>query len=180
MPARIRLQRHGKKAKPFYHIVVSDARAPRDGKFIEKLGTYNPLSHPPLVEVDIENAVFWLQKGAQPTDTVRSILSHTGVLYKKHLLEGVSKGAFDQNEAEKRFQLWLEEKASKMQGKKEALIQRAKEEKVKKNQAEAQMREARAQKNKPEKEEVIAQELNEAESSEIVIATQADEEKIAQ
>lgn len=110
MPTRIRLQRHGRKSKPFYHIVVADARAPRDGRFIEKLGTYNPLTDPSTIELHLENAVSWLQKGAQPTNTARSILSKMGALYKKHLLDGVKKGAFDNNEAQKRFQLWLEKK----------------------------------------------------------------------
>lgn len=107
MPIRIRLQRHGRKGLPFYHIVVADSRSPRDGKFIENIGTYNPLTN--TIKMYIDNAVFWLEKGAQPTDTARSLLSHIGVLYKKHLLTGVRKGAFDKEEAKNSFEKWIEQ-----------------------------------------------------------------------
>ena len=114
MPVKIRLQRHGKKGKPFYHIVIADGRAPRDGKFIEKIGTYNPVTQPATINLNIDKAVDWMDKGAQPTDTVRAILSYKGVLYKRHLLKGVKKGAFDENEAEARFQAWVAEKEAKI------------------------------------------------------------------
>ena len=111
MAVKIRLARHGKKGFAFYHIVAADSRAPRDGKFIEKLGTYNPNTNPATIDLDFEKALGWLQKGAQPTDTCRAILSYKGVLYKKHLLGGVAKGAFSETEAEARFNKWLGEKA---------------------------------------------------------------------
>ncbi|MCK5846685.1 MAG: 30S ribosomal protein S16 [Bacteroidales bacterium] len=110
MPARIRLQRHGKKQKAFYHIVIADGRAPRDGKFIEKIGTYNPGTKPATIELDFDTALVWLNKGAQPSDTVRSILSYKGVMYKKHLMGGVAKGAFTEAEAEVKYNAWINEK----------------------------------------------------------------------
>lgn len=121
MSVKIRLQRHGKKGKPFFHIVVADSRSRRDGRFIEKLGTYNPITNPATIELDVDSAVKWLNNGAQPTDTARAILSYKGALYKKHLQGGVAKGAFDEAEAEKRFNTWLEGKEAKVQGKKDSL-----------------------------------------------------------
>lgn len=121
MSVKIRLQRHGKKGKPFFHIVVADARARRDGRFIEKLGTYNPITNPATIDLNVDSAVKWLNNGAQPTDTARAILSYKGVLYKKHLQGGVAKGAFDEAEADKRFAAWLESKEQKVQGKVEGL-----------------------------------------------------------
>ena len=103
MSVKIRLQRHGSKKRPFYFIVVADARSPRDGKFIQKLGTYNPLTIPATVQLDRQRALDWLQKGAQPTDTVRKILSYKGVMMKKHLLEGVKKGALTAEQAEQKL-----------------------------------------------------------------------------
>ena len=115
MAVKIRLARHGKKGYAFYHIVAADSRAPRDGKFIEKLGTYNPNTNPATIDLDFGKALDWLQKGAQPTDTCRAILSYKGVMYKKHLLGGVAKGAFSEAEAEARFNKWLEAKAGKIE-----------------------------------------------------------------
>lgn len=109
MPVKIRLQRHGSKKRPFYFIVVADARAPRDGKFIQKIGTYNPVTEPAVIQIDRQKALEWLTKGAQPTDTVRKILSTKGVLYLKHLLRGVSLGLFDQAAAMDKFQSWHSE-----------------------------------------------------------------------
>ena len=113
MPVKIRLTRQGKKGYAFYHIVAADSRAPRDGKYIERLGSYNPNTHPATVELDFDKALTWLNNGAQPTETCRNILSHEGVLLKKHLLEGVKKGAFAETEAENRFEKWKNEKQSK-------------------------------------------------------------------
>ncbi|MCC4226774.1 30S ribosomal protein S16 [Zunongwangia profunda] len=121
MPVKIRLQRHGKKGKPFYWIVAADARAKRDGKFLDKLGIYNPNTNPATIELDVDGAVKWLQNGAQPTDTARAILSYKGALLKKHLAVGVRKGALTEEEAEKKFQAWLEEKEGKISDKKENL-----------------------------------------------------------
>jgi len=123
MATKIRLQRHGKKGKPFYHVVVADSRAPRDGKFIERLGSYNPNTNPATIVLDFDRALYWMNVGAQPTDTARAILSHKGVLYKKHLEGGVKKGAFDEAQAEEKFAKWLEDKDAKIEGKKTSLVQ---------------------------------------------------------
>lgn len=109
MAVKMRLQRHGSKKRPFYFIVVADGRSPRDGKFIQKLGTYNPLTVPASIQIDRQKALDWLQKGAQPTDTVRRILSFKGVLYLKHLLRGVSLGLFDEAAAMQKFTAWSSE-----------------------------------------------------------------------
>ena len=128
MPVKIRLQRRGKKGKPFFHIAVVDSRAKRDGRCIERLGNYNPNTEPATIHLHVDKAVDWLQKGAQPTDTARAILSYKGALYKKHLLGGVKKGAFDESEAERRFESWLTEKTGKIADKAEG-IAKANEEK---------------------------------------------------
>ncbi|PIE50191.1 MAG: 30S ribosomal protein S16 [Flavobacteriales bacterium] len=143
MSVKIRLQRHGKKGKPFFHIVVADSRAKRDGRLIEKIGTYNPVTNPATINLDVDKAVDWLNKGAQPTDTARAILSYKGALYKKHLQGGVLKGAFDEAEAEKRFNAWLEEKEAKVQAKKDGLSQSAADAKKATLEAEAKVNEAR-------------------------------------
>ena len=122
MPAKIRLQRHGRKRYAYYHIVIADSRAPRDGSNIERIGSYNPNTNPATIELDFDKAIDWLAKGAQPTDTVRAILSYKGVLYKKHLLGGVAKGAFTTEEAETKFDAWVTEKANKVQAKKDGLV----------------------------------------------------------
>lgn len=122
MPTRIRLQRKGKKGKPFYHLVVADQRSPRDGKYIERIGAYDPNRNPAFVEVDRDKAMAWLQKGAQPSDTARAILSYSGVVYKNHLQNGVKKGAFDQHEADRRFEAWMSEKNTKIEAKKTGLV----------------------------------------------------------
>ena len=114
MSVKIRLQRRGRKKRPFYHIVVADARAPRDGRFIEKLGTYNPLTTPATIELDRDKAYDWLMKGAQPTYTTRAILRFKGVYYKKHLMRGVKKGALTLEEAEAKYQEWVNAKDAKI------------------------------------------------------------------
>ena len=119
MPVKIRLTRRGKKRSPFYHIVIADGRAPRDGRYIESIGTYNPNTNPATIKLDFDRALTWLQDGAQPTDTCRAILSYNGVLFKKHLLDGVKKGAFNEEQAEAKFQSWLADKESKIQAKKD-------------------------------------------------------------
>lgn len=120
MPVRIRLQRHGRRKRPFYHIVAADARAPRDGKFIEKLGTYNPMTVPATIELDRMAAYKWIMKGAQPSDTVRAILRFKGVMYFKHLMRGVEKGALTQEEASKKFQEWIDAKEGNVATRREA------------------------------------------------------------
>lgn len=114
MAVKIRLQRKGRRKRPFYHIVVADARAPRDGRFIEKLGTYNPMTSPATIDLDRDAAFDWLMKGAQPTDTARAILRFKGVLYKKHLQRGVKKGALTQEQADAKYQAWIDEKEAKI------------------------------------------------------------------
>lgn len=114
MSVKIRLQRKGRKQRPFYQIVVADSRSPRDGRFIEKLGTYNPMTKPATIEIDREKAFDWLQKGAQPTDTARAILRFKGVYYRKHLMRGVKKGAMTQEEADAKYKEWVEAKDAKI------------------------------------------------------------------
>ena len=114
MPTRIRLQRKGKKGQPFYHLVAADGRAPRDGKFIEKLGTYNPMTNPATIDINFDRALYWVQVGAQPSDTARSILRNQGVMLKHHLIKGIAKGALTEDQVEERFQAWVEEKKAKL------------------------------------------------------------------
>jgi small subunit ribosomal protein S16 len=114
MAVKIRLQRHGRGKRPFYHIVASDSRSPRDGKYIERLGDYNPLTKPATIHVDVDKAVDWLEKGAAITDTVKAILKYKGVMFKKHLLRGVKKGAFTAEQAETKYTQWLDEHKNKV------------------------------------------------------------------
>lgn len=115
MPTRIRLQRKGKKGQPFYHLVVADGRAPRDGKFIERLGTYNPMTHPATIVIDFDRTLHWVQVGAQPSDTARSILSQQGVMFKHHLIKGIAKGALTEEQVEERFNAWKDGKKAKLE-----------------------------------------------------------------
>ena len=173
MATKIRLQRFGKKGKPFYHVVVADARAPRDGKFIERLGSYNPNTNPATIEINFEKALDWVNKGAQPTDTCRAILSYKGILYKKHLEGGVKKGALTEEQAEAKFAQWLEGKAIKIEGKKEILSKSKQEIKKATLLAEAKKKEEMAAaiivKNTPseEVEETVVEETPEVEVSEV-------------
>jgi len=121
MSVKIRLQRHGKKGKPFYWVVAADARSKRDGKYLEKIGTYNPNTNPATIDLDLNSAVQWLHNGAQPTDTARAILSYKGALLKHHLDGGVRKGALTQEQADEKLTVWLDEKAGKVDAKKEGL-----------------------------------------------------------
>ena len=123
MATKIRLQRFGKKGKPFYHLVVADSRAPRDGKFIERIGSYNPNTNPATIDLNFDKALSWVNQGAQPTDTCRAILSYKGVLYKKHLEGGVKKGALTQEQADAKFAAWLTSKDAQIIGKKDSLTQ---------------------------------------------------------
>ena len=131
MPVKIRLQRHGKKGKPFYWVVAADGRSKRDGRSLEKLGTYNPNINPAAIELDVDATVKWLQNGAQPTDTARAILSYTGVMLKNHLLIGVKKGALTEEQAEEKFQAWLDEKANKIADKEKTLAKAESDSKAK-------------------------------------------------
>ena len=140
----MRLARHGRKRYAYYHIVIADSRAPRDGRYIERIGTYNPNTNPATIDLDFDKAFDWLTKGAQPTDTVRGILSYKGVLYKKHLMGGVKKGAFDEAEAEKRLDSWMAEKDAKIQAKIDRLAGDAAAETQKQLDAETKIKEERA------------------------------------
>jgi small subunit ribosomal protein S16 len=144
MPVKIRLRRQGRKKSPFYQIVAADSRAPRDGKFLEKLGTYNPMTNPASIDLDVDKTVQWLENGAQPTDTARALLSYKGAMYKKHLLRGVRKGAFNEEEANKKFDAWLEEKAAKVSAKADGLTKEAEKEAADRFKAEKATNEARA------------------------------------
>jgi small subunit ribosomal protein S16 len=143
MPVKIRLQRHGKKGKPYYWIVAADARSKRDGKYLEKLGAYNPNTNPATIELNVDGTVTWLQNGAQPTDTARAILSYKGALLKNHLAIGVRKGALSEEEAEKKFNAWLNEKESKVDAKKDGLAKTKADAKAKALEAEKAVNEAR-------------------------------------
>jgi small subunit ribosomal protein S16 len=162
MPVKIRLSRHGRKRNPFYHIVVADSRAPRDGRFIERIGSYNPITDPATIELNFDSALDWLQKGAQPTDTTRAILSYTGVLMKKHLLEGVKKGALTPEQADVKFEAWLKEKESKIQAKKDRLAKGEKDDASQRIEAEAKVRAARAQEIAKKQADLAAKEAGKA------------------
>lgn len=163
MAVKIRLQRHGKKGKPFYWIVAADARAKRDGKYLEKLGTYNPNQNPAIIDLDVDGAVKWLQNGAQPTDTARAILSYKGAMLKHHLAGGVRKGAFSEEEAEKKFNAWLEEKGAKIDAKKDGLAKDKADAKAKALEAEKAVNEARIAAAAPQVEETEDAATNEEE-----------------
>jgi small subunit ribosomal protein S16 len=146
MAVKIRLQRHGKKAAAYFHIVIADGRAPRDGKFIEKIGTYNPTTNPATISLDNEKALTWLDKGAQPTDTCRAILSYKGVMYKKHLQGGVAKGALTQEQADAKFTKWLADKETKVTTKVDKLANAKKDAYKNRMAAEAAAKDAKAAK----------------------------------
>lgn len=154
MSVKIRLQRHGKKGKPFYWIVAADARAKRDGKYLEKIGTYNPNVNPAVIDLNIDKAVQWLQNGAQPTDTAKNILSYKGAMLKNHLVGGVRKGALTQEQADAKFAAWTEEKAAKISDKEAGLSKAESEAKAKALAAEKVVNEARIEAAKPVVEEV--------------------------
>jgi small subunit ribosomal protein S16 len=176
MPVKIRLQRHGKKGKPFYWVVAADARAKRDGKFLAKLGTYNPNTNPATINLDVDGAVKWLENGAQPTDTARAILSYKGALYKHHLNGGVKKGALTEEQAEAKFNAWLEEKAAKIQAKTDGLSKAQAVERANALEAEKAVNEARIAAAAPVVEEV-AEETSEEPVAE---TTEATEEAVAE
>ena len=172
MPTKIRLQRKGKKGQPFYHLVIADGRAPRDGKFIERIGTYNPLTKPADIKMDFDRALYWLQTGAQPSDTVRAILAYTGVLYKNHLNKGVKKGALTQEQADVKFAAWLKEKREKIENKAKQVEVDKKGDSKKRLEAEKKVNEARAEElAKKRAAELKAREKEaEAEKTEEVVA----------
>jgi len=186
MPTKIRLQRHGRKSYAFFHIVVADSRAPRDGKNIEKLGVYNPNTNPATIELDIDSTLTWLENGAQPTDTCRAILSYKGVLYKKHLQGGVKKGAFSQEEADAKFEKWLNDKSSKIEEGANTIGKAQAKAKADAMKAEAVAKEAMAAKvaakNSPLAEEVEAPTEEAVEETEAIaeVAVEAAPEVVAE
>ena len=172
LPVKIRLQRHGKKGKPFFWIVAADGRAKRDGKFLEKLGIYNPTTNPATIELNVENSVKWLQNGAQPTDTARAILSYKGALLKNHLQGGVRKGALTQEQADEKFNSWLQEKENKVEAKKEALTKEQEAAKAKALEAEKESNSKREAEAAEEAEKAAAAE-REASATEVAEAVEA-------
>lgn len=163
MATRIRLQRHGKKGKAFFHLVAADSRAKRDGKFIEKLGVYNPNTNPATIDLNFERTLHWVQVGAEMSDTARAILSYKGILFKNHLLKGVAKGAFTLEQAEEKFNAWLDQKAGIITKKVEGLEKASATDKAARLKAEADVNEARAkaieEKNTPAVEEEASEEV---------------------
>ena len=189
MATKLRLQRHGRKGKPFFHLVAADERAKRDGRFIEKLGVYDPNTNPATIEINFDKTLDWVMKGAVPTDTVRALLSYKGIMYKKHLLGGVSKGAFTEAEADKRFDAWLGEKADKIQGKTDKIASDQKVDADKRFAAEVVKKEktaaAVAARNTPVEEAPVAEEATEevaaeAATEEAPVAEVKAEEPVAE
>lgn len=178
MAVKIRLARKGRKRKAFYHIVVADSRSPRDGRYIEKIGAYNPVTNPATIELDFDKALGWLQNGALPTETCRAILSTKGVLIKKHLLEGVKKGAFDDAEATRRFEAWMKQNDEKLESKRAGLEKSKDDEIVKKLAAEKKVNEARAAALAKKQAELAAREA--AENQPEAIAEEAAAEPTAE
>ncbi len=179
MPAKIRLSKKGRKKLPYYHIVVADSRAPRDGKFIERIGVYNPQTNPATIELNFDRALDWLQKGAQPTDTCRSILSVQGVMMKKHLLEGVKKGAFSAEEAESRYQKWYNDKQAQLKAQSEKISKGKSDEEKKRFAAETKVREAKAQ-EVAKKLQAQAEESKEAVEAEVAEKVEEVAEPVAE
>ena len=171
MATKIRLQRHGRKGYAYYQIVIADSRAPRDGKFIEKVGTYNPNTDPATVDIKFDRALYWIQTGAQPTDTVRNLLSQKGIFMMKHLLGGVKKGAFSQDEAENKFQVWLKNKEASVSQIKSVLSEKAIAEKKAALDAEKAVNKAKA-------EEVAKKKASEAAQAATEVAEAAAEEVV--
>ncbi|MDX1828830.1 MAG: 30S ribosomal protein S16 [Lutibacter sp.] len=178
MPVKIRLQRHGKKGKPFYWIVAADVRSKRDGKYLEKIGTYNPNTNPASIDLDVDGAVKWLQNGAQPTDTAKAILSYKGAMLKNHLVGGVRKGALTEEQAEEKFKAWLEEKEAKIQAKKDGLSKAEAKARAEALKAEAKINEERSAAAKEAEEAAIKAEADakaEAKAAEEVVEETAPE-----
>ncbi len=166
MAVRIRLQRHGRRKRPFYYVVVTDSRARRDGKFIERLGSYDPMQEPPLIDINPDRAAQWLMQGAQPSETARVLLRKAGALYKRHLLEGMKKGALTAEEVEARFAEWREQAAERYRKTREKISEAAEAEKSKRLAAEKQYARQRVAKAAPPAEETAPEDAEETESAE--------------
>jgi len=184
MPVRIRLQRHGKKGKPFYWVVAADSRAKRDGKFLEKLGIYNPNTNPATIDINVDNSVRWLQNGAQPSETARRILSYKGVLLKHHLVGGLKKGALTEEQVEAKFSEWMENKEKTINKKSEGLDKVKADAKAKALEAEKEVAEKRAQAaaeaDAPAAEEAVAEAPVETEAETAPAEEPATEEVAAE
>jgi small subunit ribosomal protein S16 len=177
MPLKLRLQRHGKKRNAFYHIVAADSKSPRDGKFVEKVGTYNPNANPAMIDLNFERALHWLSVGAQPTDTCRAILSYKGVLYKNHLDKGVAKGAITPEQAEAKFEKWLEEKNSKIESKKSGLAKAERDALAATLKAEKEIKEKRAEEYAAKNAELAAEAARARREAEAAAAGETPEDQ---
>jgi small subunit ribosomal protein S16 len=179
MATRIRLQRRGKKNQPFYQIVITDGRAPRDGRFIEKIGTYNPLTNPATISIDFDRALYWVETGASPSDTARSILKREGVYLMKHLKGGIAKGAITETEAEHKFEVWKQEKESKKSNVKREIADQARNEMKKRMEVESKVRETISAKIAAKYAKEAAAEAKSMETATIEEETAAVEEIVA-
>ena len=172
MAVKIRLQRQGRKKKPYYHIVIADSRSPRDGKFIERIGIYNPNTNPATIDLDGDKALDWMNKGAQPTDTCRAILSYKGVMYRKHLARGIAKSALTAEEADAKFAAWMEEKANKIDQKVAGLKDKVDMEQRTRLEREALVAHKRAK-------DIMTKNSPEAEAAEVAESTESETETSA-
>jgi small subunit ribosomal protein S16 len=180
MATKIRLQRGGRKARPIYSIVVADSRAPRDGRFIEKLGSYNPNTNPATIDLNFDSTLTWVMKGAQPTDTARTILSHKGVMMKKHLLEGVRKGALTEEQADAKFEAWTADKENKISVKTESLVSAESAAKAARHAAESEVNKARAAAIAAANAPVVVEAPVEEEATEAPVAEEVTEAPVAE
>jgi small subunit ribosomal protein S16 len=180
MPLKLRLQRHGKKRKPFYHIVAADSKAPRDGKFVEKVGTYNPNTNPATIDLDFDKAVHWLTVGAQPTDTCRAILSYKGAMHRVHLNKGVAKGAMTQEQADAKFDKWMSDKNAKVTAKVDGLAKAAADVKAAQLKAETEIKEKRAADYAAKNAELAAEAAKAAEEASTTDATETPEDQASE
>ena len=180
MATKIRLQRHGRKGYAYYHIVIADSRAPRDGKFVERIGSYNPNTNPATIDLNFERALYWVNTGAQPTDTTRNILSSEGVMMMKHLQGGVKKGAFDEAEAQKRFDAWKTSKESLVQKTKDQLAADKAADVKARLAAETKVKEAKAEELAKKKAEAMAAAVEEETTEEVAEEAAVAEETAAE
>ena len=175
MATRIRLQRFGKKNQPFYHIVIADGRAPRDGRFIEKIGTYNPMTNPATIDMNFERALYWVEVGASPSDTVRSILKREGVMLMKHLKGGIAKGAVSEADANRKFEAWKQDRDSKVNNMKRELADKTRTDSKNRLEAETKLREVIAQKVAAKYQAEVQAEVAAEETTEEVVSEEATE-----
>jgi len=176
MPVKIRLARHGRKRRAFYYIVAADSRAPRDGRYIERIGSYNPNTDPATIDLNFDKAIGWLQNGAVPTDTCRAILSYKGVMYKNHLLKGITKGALTEEEAENKFNTWMKDKEQKIQAKVDNLKNKSKADKESRLKIEEEINNARAEELAAKQIPVTEEDVEQAEE---IVAEETVTEKVA-